>query len=133
MPEDEAVRQICGQVGLTILQTASAQLILSAAILNRTASSLQSDSGKWRASAERELRVRRAHYLSPIFESAFSTSATVNDRPGAADMGPWPDFFERTVRLATGRGVPGLRETVKEARRRHLEGAIAYPPEIVDL
>ncbi|MCW1403266.1 hypothetical protein OKA06_13380 [Novosphingobium sp. MW5] len=91
------------------------------------AGALKVPQGKWKSSAARELRVRQAHYLSPIFEAAFGRSATVNDRPGANDLGPWATFFLLVAEVATLEPVASLREVLKEARRRHMANPIRYP------
>lgn len=83
--------------------------------------------GPARAAAARELAVRRAFYLAPVFELAFGVKATANDYPDA-DPGPWPDFFSRVIYAATGDRVADLRKVLKEARSRHLarQGPLAY-------
>lgn len=93
------------------------------------ARSLHIAQGPTRAAAARELAVRRAFYVAPLFEMAFATKATVNDYPGA-DLGHWPDFFERIMSAATGDRVADLRKVLKEARSRHLarqETPLTYP------
>lgn len=95
------------------------------------ASTLKVERGPWKSSAKRELRVRQAHYLSPIFEMAFGQEATVNDWPDAKDLGPWPDFFQRIAAIANGDPVRGLREVVKEARQRHGAAPMQYPDTLI--
>lgn len=75
--------------------------------------------GPARAAADRELAVRRAFYVGPLFERVFGVKATVNDYPGA-NLGPWADFFGRIMFAATGDRVADLRKVLKEARSRHL-------------
>jgi hypothetical protein len=140
MPEDEAVKQLVGEAGWRIILKNIGYSRATAEFLFAAAGSLQPDLHKWRASNAKELRIRRARYISPIFRAAFSWEPHVNDYEGAADLGPWPDFFDRTIRLATGERAPNLRETVKEARTRDLpegprglEKPIRYPTYIIDL
>lgn len=103
-------------------------------IFRQVARSLHVVQGPARAAAARELVVRRAFYLAPLFEMVFGVKATVNDFPGA-DLGPWPDFFARIMFAATGDRVADLRKIAKEARSRHLArqgGPLTYPEKWLD-
>jgi len=67
-----------------------------------------------------ELRTRQAECLMPVYGVAFDKQATVNDRPNALNLGPWPDFFARTYKLATGKAAKNITDILKEARTREI-------------
>lgn len=85
------------------------------------------DNPRWRDAAKRQMRIRQAWYLSPIYARAYGKEPTFNDRPNSQDAGPWPDFFRRVIALAEGEKVKDLRGVLKEARSRHTRNPVQYP------
>ena len=86
---------------------------------------------KWRQAERRELRIQRAHSLSPIYETAFGVEATINTWPGN-DGGPWRDFYQRIVALAFGELVtPDWEGVLDEARRRHKANRVTFAAGVV--
>lgn len=113
--------------GWQIFWSTAQKLEFMADVMRLCGERLVEDQTKWRSAAKRELRVRQAHYLSPLYERAYGRDATFVDRDNAKDPGPWSDFFARMIMLAEGEKVPDLRGVLKEARRRHRENPIQYP------
>lgn len=112
--------------------SALAQLDWLSQFMRRAAESLPDQpKGPWRQSERRQQRILRAHCLSPIYETAFATEATVNTWPGA-NGGPWPDFYQRIVALAFDeRSVPDLEGVLDEARRRHKAAKVEFAAGII--
>jgi hypothetical protein len=94
---------------------------------------------KWRAAAEREDRIRRAQFLSPVFERAFSAMATINTwdidaRPKhrASSYGHWADFYQRIASMAFGDHAPlDLEGVLDEARRRQKSHRVTFEPGVL--
>lgn len=105
--------------GAPLFRLMPAEFEYVADAFRNVARSLHIAQGPTRVAAARELAVRRAFYVAPLFETAFGVKATVNDYPGA-NPGPWPDFFGRIIFAATGDRVADLRKVLKEARSRHI-------------
>jgi hypothetical protein len=106
-------------LGLFPFQRLHADLEYVSDIFRLTTRHLKVESGPHRAAAARELAIRRAYYLAPLFTLAHGAEAKANDYPGA-DPGPWTDWFARIVSAATGERVNDLRKVLKEARSRHI-------------
>jgi len=97
------------------------------AFLKRAANSLERQSPNWRRAVQREERIVRAHFLSPIYEQAFGATPTINTWPTAKSLGPWADFYQRVVALAFGeRATPNLEEVLDEARRRDKADRVSF-------
>lgn len=94
-----------------------------ASFLREAAKTTKSQRGPWRQSEEKRLRVERAQYLAPIFETAFGQSVAANNFPNdARHKAPtaFMDFYERMVTLTFGaRETTNLTEVVKAACRLH--------------
>lgn len=89
--------------------------------LREAAAELDKQGPNWRRAIEREERIRRAHYLAPVFEEAFEVEASINTWGGAPTLGLWPDFYQRIVAMAfSEHATPDLVPVLKEARRRHV-------------
>lgn len=83
---------------------------------------------KWRQKEARADRVRRAHCLSSIYETAFDSAPFVNNWEGHS-LGNWPDFYQRVVSLVFDeQATPDLVDVLKEARRRHKECRVTFSP-----
>lgn len=97
--------------------------------LRATANDLKIRQGRWRDAERRELRVERAHFLSPIFEEAYGQEATVHDWPNSKSLGSWAGFYTRIIAAAfDGHETSNLREVLKEARRRHVAHKVQFAP-----
>lgn len=112
-----------GPLGVYPFRKMRAELGYLAECFRATALHLPVLQGPARAAAARELAIRRAFYLGPLFTMAYGAKATANDYPGA-DPGPWPDWFARIIFAATGDRIPDLRKVLKEARARHLDRGV---------
>jgi hypothetical protein len=100
-----------------------------ASFLRVTANKLKIPQGSWRDAERRELRVERAHWLSPIFEESYGQEATVHDWPNSKSLGPWADFYSRIIAAAFDRHeTSNPREVLKEARRRHVSQRVQFAP-----
>lgn len=103
-------------------------------LLERAASNLAANQTKWRSTDRQELHIRQAHCLAPIFEAAYRKPSIFNGWAGIQGThGPWPDFFQRMVKLATDRKVKNLELVLKEARRRHKKQPVEYSSAIINL
>ena len=95
--------------------------------LRSVAAVLHAQPPNWRRAEEREQRVVRAQFLSPIYEEAFGREPTVNTWPMAKSLGPWADFYQRIVALAFGeQATPNLEAVLDEARRRHKTRRVTF-------
>lgn len=100
--------------------------------LRRAGMMLEAQRPNWRLSEQREERVFRAQCLSVVFVRAFALEPTVNTWETAKTRGPWPDFYQRVVRLAFGENVtPNLETVLDEARRRDLDHRVSFAAEII--
>lgn len=98
----------------------------------RKTADLERQPPNWRRAEERELRIVRAHHLSPIYEKAYGAEPTVNTWPSAKSLGPWADFYQRTVSLAFGeRATPNLEAVLDEARRRDKAYRVSFGPGVI--
>lgn len=91
--------------------------------LREAAKTTKRQRGPWRQSEEKGLRVERAQYLAPIFETAFGVHVSANNFPNdVRHKAPtsFMDFYQRVVALAFGqREATNLAEVVKAACRLH--------------
>lgn len=100
--------------------------------LKGTSARLEPQSPNWRRATQREERIVRAVFLSPIFEEAFGAEPTVNTWPTSKSLGAWADFYQRIVALAFGeRATPNLEAVLDEARRRHKFDRVSFGPGII--
>jgi hypothetical protein len=100
--------------------------------LKGTAAKLEPQPPNWRRAIQREERIVRAVFLSPIFREAFGAEPTVNTWPTSKSLGPWADFYQRIVALAFGeRATPNLETVLDEARRRHKFKRVRFGPGII--
>ncbi len=92
---------------------------------------------KWRSTEAARLRVWHARSLAPVFEQAFNRQSTVNDyasgQDNVAQLGPWPEFFSRMIRLAFDEqlSINQVRRALKDARKLHRLAPIHHPPALV--
>lgn len=116
-------------------ETALLHIQFLSEMLDVVCAGIKVEKGKWRSSALKELRIRQAHYLAPIFEGAYEIGATYSDRGKGEVTGPWPEFFVRMLKLATSDNLTKdtLRATVKEGRTRHTDNPVSYPSTIIPL
>lgn len=107
------------------------QLEWLAAFMLEAAKTQPAQAAKWRQAERREIRVWRAHCLSPIFETAFGVEATINTWPGN-DGGHWRDFYQRIVALAFGeKATPDWEGVLDEARRRHKAHNVTFADGVI--
>lgn len=94
-----------------------------ASFLRQAANATPSQSGPWRQSEAKQIRIERGQYLAPIFEFAFGEKASANNHPTDTRIKApthFMDFYKRMVSLAFGeRELSNLTEVVKESCRRH--------------
>jgi len=111
-------------------QAALTQLNWLPDFLLHAANGVKPQSGPWQTSERREKRIERAHYLSPIYEKAFSREAVVQVWPEG--LGYWPEFFQRTLELAfEDKDTNDLEGVLNEARRRHKSSPVKFEPGII--
>jgi len=96
--------------------------------LERISKSVKRQSGPWKQSKERSLRLERAELLAEIFHSAFGTRPTANNwAPGGGDARhvnptPFMSFYQAIVSIAFNEhSTPNLSEILKIACYRHRE------------
>jgi hypothetical protein len=107
------------------------QLEWLAAFVREAAKVQPAQAAKWRQAERREIRVWRAHCLSPIFETAFGVEAAINTWPGN-DGGPWRDFYQRIVALAFNeKATPDWEGVLDEARRRHKTDRVTFADGVI--
>jgi len=93
---------------------------------------LEEQKGPWRNAERREQRVVRACFLSPVYELSYGREPTINERPLASSLGPWPDFYSRIVSIAFGKHeTSNLRDVLKEARRRDKSDRVQFASGII--
>jgi hypothetical protein len=103
-----------------------------AGYLKKVGAALERQPPNWRRAEQREQRIIRAQYLSPIYEEAFAAEPTINTWPTAKSLGPWADFYQRIVALAFGeRATPNLEAVLDEARRRDKAHRVIFGPGVV--
>jgi hypothetical protein len=113
-------------------QEATDHLDWLAVFLRRAGMRLEVNGPNWRLADRREQRVFRAQCLSVVFARAFDLEPTVNTWETAKTRGPWPDFYQRVVRLAFGENVtPNLETVLDEARRRDLDHRVSFASGII--
>ncbi len=106
-------------------KAAVAELDWLAGFLRQAAQATKSQSGPWRQSEAKRVRVERAQYLAPIFEAAFGQKVSANNFPNdVRHKAPtaFMDFYQRMVTLAFGvQETVNLAEVAKAACQLHRE------------
>lgn len=104
------------------LKTAVSELDWLAGFLLQAARATANQSGPWRQTESKRLRVERAHCLAPVFEAAFGQRVTANNWPSGTHRKPtaFMEFYRRMVTLAFGgRESTNLAEVVKAGCQSH--------------
>lgn len=106
-----------------------------AGFLRLAAKETESPRGPWREKERKWLRIERAQYLAPVFESAFGERVTANNFPtDPRHKAPTPfmDFYARMITLAFGaREAVNFTEVVKAARQRHRQHPVQFAEGII--
>lgn len=92
--------------------------------------------GPWRDSERKVLRIRRAHFLAPIYEAAFGRKVTANNYGSGDDRhskpSPFMLFYERITLLAFGRAETcNLSEVTKAACRLHKNSPVQFSEGVI--
>lgn len=90
----------------------------------------KSQSGPWRMSEEKRIRIERGQMLAPVYEATFGKAVTANNYPNDPrhkKQTPFMDFYGRMVSLAFGdREKANLAEVVKAACKLHREMPVQF-------
>lgn len=90
--------------------------------LDKTADETQVQPPRWREREWRELRIERAQYLFPIFETTFAP----------AQLNTFTDFYQRMVWLAFAEDdIPDLEALISEMKRRHDQAPVVFNSDFI--
>ena len=106
-----------------------AQLDWLTRYLSDAAAGIEKQPARWVDAERREQRIFHAMFLAGVFEWAYEKPATVTS--WREDMeGPWPDFFQRIMALASDDEpkTPNLENVLHEARRRQKDSGVLFDP-----
>lgn len=90
--------------------------------LQLAAKDIESQPPRWTEAEWREIRIERAQYLAPVFQTATGVN-------GLTGLG---DFYQRMVWLAFDEGdIPDFEALIGEARRRHVQAPCSFTPGVI--
>ena len=110
-------------------KAAVAELDWLSGFLRQAARSVESQRGPWAESEKKRLRIWRAQYLAPVFESGFGQQVSANNWPSGTHKNPsaFMDFYQRMVALAFNeRATPNIAGVLKTACRLHKLHPVIY-------
>lgn len=115
-------------------KAAVAELDWLASFIREAARATEGQCGPWRQTEEKRLRVLRAQFLAPVFESAFGRRVSANNWPSGTHRKPsaFMDFYQRMVELAFGeQATPNISGVVKAACQLHRKQPVQFAEGVI--